>query len=365
MFSALGWADHADQIEQVRIEGSGITVYGRFIDAANTQVLFSAADSPYQLQPRVTNASTRAIELQLPFPPVPGEYRLTFKEPGKADLDLAITIGENGVSTTAMASDSTSDDGRVSTGLKGDSAMSVNINTCRGAAESCDSPILMSDDSPFCSAVADFDPYRGSQAITIDGTQELYLDESYSVEARIYTRGYVRSGILLDKYSGNGRGREYRLSVNREGLLRSWFSVDGTLNNIRVLYSDTPVPKNEWVHVATTYDGQVMRLFIGGDMVAEKAMRGRPAQLGYQNIAIGGNNCCDGYYEVFNGLIDEVRISSIVRYRENFTPPAEQFIADEKTLLLLSFDEQGKNLGVVGGAAQLTGYNRIVPCSDL
>ena len=365
LFSGFAWADHADQIEQVRIQGSEITVYGRFFDAANTRVLFSAADAPYQLQPRVTNASTRAIELQLPFQPVPGEYRLTFKEPGEPDLDLAIVIGDDGVSTIAMASVSTSGDEPMNASSASASAAPEIINTCRGAAESCDSPILMSDDSPFCTAVADFDPFRGSQAITIDGTQEAYLDESYTIEARIFTKGYVRSGILVDKYSGNGRGREYRLSLNREGLLRSWFSVDGTLNNVRVLESKTPVPKNEWVHVATTYDGQLMRLFIGGDMVAEKAIRGRPAQLGYQNIAIGGNNCCDGYYEVFNGLIDEVRISSSVRYREKFTPRAEQFVADKNTLLLLPFDDSGKNLGLVGGAAQLTGYNRIVPCSEL
>ena len=185
------------------------------------------------------------------------------------------------------------------------------------------------------------------------------------MEAGILTKGYVRYGNLVDKYSGNGRGREYRLSVNREGLLRNWFSVDGTLNNFRVLYSSSPVPLNEWVHVAATFDSQFMRLFIAGEMVAEKVMRGRPAQLGYQNVAIGGNNCCDGYYEVFNGLIDEVRISSNARYRERFTPPPETFATDSSTLLLMPFDEAGKNYGVIGGAAGLTGFNRIVPCSDL
>jgi hypothetical protein len=239
------------------------------------------------------------------------------------------------------------------------------VDACRGAAAACDSPSVLTDGSPFCDAVADFDPFRGSQAMTIDGTQELYLDENFTIEARVFTKGYVRSGILVDKYSGNARGREYRLSVNREGLLRAWFSVDGTLNNIRALYSNTPVPKDQWVHVASTFDGQVMRLYIDGVMAGEEAMRGRPAQLGYQNIAIGGNNCCDGYYEVFNGLIDEVRISSTVRYSESFTPPTEEFVSDNSTLLLLPFDESGKNFGVLGGKATLTDYNRIVPCSAL
>ena len=365
LISGFTWAENPDQIEQIRIDGSVITIYGDFFNLDETRILFAAEDAPYKLEPKITKSSVRAVQLQLPFQPIPGAYRLTILESGEIDFELAITIGEVGVSAVVLnrVEESAEDSDKA---VRRDATLpSEVVSVCRGAAEVCNSPGLTKSDSPFCSALADFDPYRGSQAITIEGTQELYLDEAYTIEARIFTKGYVRSGILVDKYSGNARGREYRLSVNREGLLRGWFSVDGTLNNIRVLYSDSPVPKNEWVHVANTYDGQVMRLFIAGELVAEKAMRGRPAQLGYQNVAIGGNNCCGGYYEVFNGLIDDVRISSTVRYRENFTPPDEPFTTDAATLLSVPFDEAGKNFGLVGGAAKLTDFNRIVPCSDL
>ena len=193
----------------------------------------------------------------------------------------------------------------------------------------------------------------------------MYLDEVYTIEARIFTKGYVRSGILVDKYSGNGRGREYRLSVNREGLLRGWFSVDGTLANSRVVYSNVPIPKNEWIHVASSFDGDFMRLIIDGKLVSDEEEKARPAQLGYQYLAIGVNNCCSVYYEVFNGLIDEVRISSTTRYRDNFVPPSEPLKPDSATLLLVPFDDGGKNFGLVGGAAKLTEFNRVVPCADL
>ena len=359
------WADHADRVEQVRIDGSVITVYGYFPNLSETRVLFGAEDAPYRLEPKVTNSSVRAIELQLPFQPVPGAYKLTIQESGETDLELAITLDDAGVSVLALNNKEDAVDDYAVSGTANSTAPIEVINSCRGAAEICDSPALMEADSPFCSAVADFDPYRGSQAITIEGTQELYLDEGYTIEARIFTKGYVRSGILVDKYSGNGRGREYRLSVNREGLLRGWFSVDGTLANSRALYSSLPVPKNEWVHVASSFDGDFMRLFIGGKLVAEQEVNARPSQLGYQNIAIGGNNCCSGYYEVFNGLIDEVRISSTSRYRESFIPPSEPFKPDAATLLLVPFDEGGKNFGLVGGAGKLTEFNRVVPCADL
>jgi hypothetical protein len=67
--------------------------------------------------------------------------------------------------------------------------------------------------------------------------------------------------------------------VNKEGLLRSWFSIDGTLNNSRTVLSTAPVPKNKWVHVASTFDGRYVRLFIDGVQVSEKRIAGRPAQL--------------------------------------------------------------------------------------
>lgn len=365
LVSGLARADHADRISQVRIENSVITIYGYFPNLAETRVLFGSEDAPYRLEPKITKSSVRAIELQLPFQPVPGGYRLTLQESGESDLELAITIGGADVSVLALNSAAESEDDVAGGTIADSNSAPEIINSCRGAAEICDSPALMETDSPFCSAVADFDPYRGSQAITIDGTQELYLDEVYTIEARIFTKGYVRSGILVDKYSGNGRGREYRLSVNREGLLRGWFSVDGTLNNVRVLYSSSPVQKNEWVHVASTFDGDFMRLFIGGELVAEEAVKARPAQLGYQNVAIGGNNCCSGYYEVFNGLIDEVRISSTARYQDDFIPPSDPFKPDAATLLLVPFDEGGRNFGLLGGAAKLTEFNRVAPCADL
>ena len=364
LLSGSAWADHADWVHQVRIDGSVITVYGYFPNLLETRVLFGAEDAPYRLEPKVTNSSVRAIELQLPFQPVPGGYKLTIQEAGETDLQLAMTIDDGGVSVLALNNIEEAEDDPADAATANSMGLEV-INSCRGAAEICGSPILMKTDSPFCSAVADFDPYRGSQAITIEGTQELYLDEVYTIEARIFTKGYVRSGILVDKYSGNGRGREYRLSVNREGLLRGWFSVDGTLANSRALYSSLPVPKNEWVHVASSFDGDFMRLFIDGKLVAEEEVNARPAQLGYQNIAIGGNNCCSGYYEVFNGLIDEVRISSMTRYRDSFISPSEPFKPDAATLLLVPFDEGGKNFGLVGGAAKLTEFNRVVPCADL
>jgi len=68
--------------------------------------------------------------------------------------------------------------------------------------------------------------------------------------------------------------------------------------------SHTAIPLNTWTHLATTYDGANMRLYINGVLVATKAQTGSIA-VGNQPLRIGGNNVSG---EFFRGIIDEVRV---------------------------------------------------------
>ncbi|MDA9920008.1 LamG domain-containing protein [bacterium] len=365
---ACSWASHgASLVTQVRMDGSRLSVYGQqLFRGVDHRVYFGAKDAEYLLEPRVLKVDSRRIEVLLPFQPISGDYWLKIGPSVDAPALTTLLRVEN--DTMSIASEDY--DPEFDRLVQHSSAQkNREVVLASGADGSC------LDDEPdcieartvavgpaFCGAAADFDPFEGSQAMTVKGTEELHLDEYYTIEARVFIREYVRSGIIVDKYSGGGRGREYRLSVNKEGLLRSWFSIDGTLNNSRTVLSTAPVPKNKWVHVASTFDGRYVRLFIDGVQVSEKRIAGRPAQLGYQNIAIGGNNCCRGYYEVLNGLIDEVRISTVARYRESFEVPRSEFEPDANTQLLMHFTNSGENVGIIGGAAELTELDRITAC---
>jgi beta-lactam-binding protein with PASTA domain/Ca2+-binding RTX toxin-like protein len=61
---------------------------------------------------------------------------------------------------------------------------------------------------------------------------------------------------------------------------------------------------NTWTHLATTYDGANMRLYINGVLVATKPQTGTIA-VANQPLRIGGNNSSG---EFFQGMIDEVRV---------------------------------------------------------
>jgi Concanavalin A-like lectin/glucanases superfamily len=65
-----------------------------------------------------------------------------------------------------------------------------------------------------------------------------------------------------------------------------------------------PVPVNRWSHLAVTYDGAMLRLYVNGSEVSSRATTGAIKRT-TDPLWIGGNR---PYGEYFRGLIDEVRV---------------------------------------------------------
>ena len=86
----------------------------------------------------------------------------------------------------------------------------------------------------------------------------------------------------------------------------------GTLGgSIQYVGGPTAMTVNVWTHVAVTYDGANLRLYVNGAQVATRAAGGA-VQTTTNPLWIGGNQ---PYGEYFNGLIDEVRV-----YNRALTP---------------------------------------------
>ena len=73
---------------------------------------------------------------------------------------------------------------------------------------------------------------------------------------------------------------------------------------MRDVRGTSPAPTGAWMHLATTYDGATLRLYVGGVQVGSRAVTG---QIGISSgaLRIGGNTI---WGEYFDGLIDEVRV---------------------------------------------------------
>jgi hypothetical protein len=71
-----------------------------------------------------------------------------------------------------------------------------------------------------------------------------------------------------------------------------------------------------WVHVAGTYDGYEMRLYINGELAGSTPFAG-PAYYGSRNILLGvGQHWSFGGSKHFRGQMDELRIWNVARTQE-------------------------------------------------
>jgi hypothetical protein len=99
------------------------------------------------------------------------------------------------------------------------------------------------------------------------------------------------------------------------------------------------VPANAWTHVAITYDRERTRLFIGGVLMAESDGWTGKLNDSPDTFKVGRRTRGDDTHSIYSGLIDEVRVSSVVRYTGDFDVPTQYFKPDDDTVALYHFDE--------------------------
>jgi hypothetical protein len=114
------------------------------------------------------------------------------------------------------------------------------------------------------------------------------------------------------------------------------------------LESDTrgtaSLPLNTWTHLATTYDGTTLRIFVNGVQASSRAVTGNiTASTGV--LSIGGNTV---WGEWFAGLIDEVRVY-------NRALPATEIQTDMTTPVTCSGPPQPPALGVSPASLSFSG----------
>jgi hypothetical protein len=94
--------------------------------------------------------------------------------------------------------------------------------------------------------------------------------------------------------------------------------------------------QDTWNHLAMSWDGQTVRLFINGSLAWST-----PATIAYQTndqpLTIGGQNG-SWWNRNLNGKMDEVRLSTTCRYISNFVP-ATIFNNDPNTVAVYHFNE--------------------------
>jgi len=160
-------------------------------------------------------------------------------------------------------------------------------------------------------------------ALSFNGTNALVTvasNASFALTSGMTLEAWVKPTTL----STSGWTTVVMKERTTTGLSYALYANDGAKNPsrpagyARIGFIDQEVaatpalPLNAWTHVAVTYDGATMRLYVGGVLRASRAQTGSIV-TSTEPLRIGGNMAFASEY--FAGLIDEVRV-----YNRALTP---------------------------------------------
>lgn len=111
-----------------------------------------------------------------------------------------------------------------------------------------------------------------------------------------------------DGYS-NPNGQVWTLTCQTTKIESYILNASSANNQTNTLVaSPTPIPLNKWSHVAITYDGNTLKLYINGELVHSKTSGLILNTLSSSGISIGESFNANGYWNPFNGKIDDIAI---------------------------------------------------------
>jgi glutamyl endopeptidase len=149
--------------------------------------------------------------------------------------------------------------------------------------------------------------FNGTNAVVNTGTSDQFYLTNLSLEAWIYSDGGGEQSIIRKAVSSTDSGLVYDFIVQGEEV---WLRLNGIEGNA---HSEAILQHDRWYHIAGTYDGSTIKIFVNGETKPEwSSAYNQPLRTGdYSTLYIGGDGRNDNKY--FNGMIQHVRVSDIAR----------------------------------------------------
>jgi len=146
--------------------------------------------------------------------------------------------------------------------------------------------------------------FNGASYVRIPDAATLDLTTGLTLEAWVYPTVTPSSWstVIMKEQPGEFVYVLYAGSPDNRPHL--FFNLGTSSSSERGVAGPSGLPLNTWSHLAGTYDGTTLRLYVNGALVGSQAVT---AQIATSNgaLRIGGNTVWNEY---FRGQIDEVRM---------------------------------------------------------
>lgn len=184
----------------------------------------------------------------------------------------------------------------------------LNVNYATGRAENTQGYALSQKGSP---TFVD-DPELGCKVLSFDGVDDAYgyqlqdtdydkMLKSLSIEAYFNTNDNSTDRCVFSNQQDSGMGIEIE-----DGKIQ--FRIHISDNGLCII--ETPINTHEWIHAVGTYDGETIKLYCNGKLMASQSVPGshylRPPK-DINNIYAGADSAPNGIADfLFNGKIHSV-----------------------------------------------------------
>ncbi|MDP6999497.1 MAG: hypothetical protein QF569_25765 [Candidatus Poribacteria bacterium] len=126
--------------------------------------------------------------------------------------------------------------------------------------------------------------------------------------------------------------------ASKAGLFQSAIAVDG--NPWAWKDSGMTNKHKQWNHGVIVWDGKQLHHYLNGKKGKSHDMPEKAVKSTKSTFKVGRRERGGATHSVFDGLVDEVRISDNIRYDADYDVPKFAFVADDHTLYLLHLDNE-------------------------
>jgi hypothetical protein len=162
---------------------------------------------------------------------------------------------------------------------------------------------------------------------------------NYTVEAWVNITPNTRINTILGKFNGGVAGSIY-LSIGADNKITAQREVPPY-----ALVSNNAIPDNIWTHVAMTYDGTNLSIFINGSLDISVA-RGAITSNN-EDVLIGAKKQSSNAIDFFEGSIGDLRIWNTARTAAQLQQFMYATLSGTETGLIGHFDFNQGNVGQV------------------